>query len=81
MKKLTKKNLHLIGSAGNLDALRDLIIRHYYWSKVEVETSKTYESRLGEVYDVINGNGLCNNLVIIFGKSRWSLYRINDDAL
>ncbi len=82
MKKLAKKDLHLMGSAGNLDALREAIVKRCYWSMVDTAVSKTYESRLGTVYDVINGNGLCDNLVIINGKNgRWSFYRINDDAL
>lgn len=75
MEKLTKKDLHLMGSAGSLDALKKSIINRLCWSMVDVNVSKTYESRLGVVYDVANGNGPCNNLVIIDGK-RCSLYRI-----
>lgn len=78
MKKLAKKDLHLMGSAGSMEALKKLILEKLYWSKVEVSESTQFESRLGKCYDVTNANGLLSKMVIIEGK-RCSLYGILDD--
>jgi len=78
MKKLAKKDLHLMGSAGSMEALKKLILEKLYWSKVETSESTQFESRLGKCYDVTNANGLLNEMVII-EKKRCSLYRILDD--
>lgn len=78
MKKLAKKDLHLMGSAGSMEALKKLILEKLYWSKVEISESTQFESRLGKCYDVTNANGLLNKMVII-EKKRCSLYVILDD--
>lgn len=78
MKKLAKKDLHLMGSAGSMEALKKLILEKLYWSKVETSESIQFESRLGKCYDVTNANGLLNKMVII-EKKRCSLYGILDD--
>ena len=78
MKKLAKKDLCLIGSAGSMESLKKLILEKLYWSKVEVSDSTQFESRLGKCYDVTNANGLLNKMVII-EKKRCSLYGILDD--
>lgn len=78
MKKLVKKDLRLMGSAGSMEALKKLILEKLYWSKIEVSESTQFESRLGKCYDVTNANGLLNKMVII-EKKRCSLYGILDD--
>ncbi len=78
MKKLAKKDLHLMGSAGSMEALKKLILEKLYWSKVEISESIQFESRLGKCYDVTNANGLLNKMVII-EKKRCSLYGILDN--
>ena len=75
MTKLAKKNLKLIGSAGNMDNLKSLIKSKLFWAEVNTTESSIYESRLGKVYEVGNRNGVVNDMVIIEG-SRCSLYRI-----
>lgn len=78
MKQLTKKNLHLIGSAGSLDSLKQLMLGKLYWSKVELTDSTRFQSRLGKCHDVANGNGPVDDIVVIESR-RCSLYRISDD--
>ena len=75
MKKLAKKDLHLMGSAGSLEALKKLMLEKLYWSKVELSESTHFQSRLGKCYDIENGGGFCETMVVIEGK-RCSLYTI-----
>ena len=77
MTKLAKKDLLLVGSAGSIDALKELMLKKLYWSKVELSHSIRFESRMGKCYDITNGNGLVCNMVIIEGK-RCSLYNIQN---
>lgn len=74
---MTKTNLHLVGSAGSLERLSDLIINRLYWSRVDTQESEQYISKLGKVYDVSNANGLIDGMVIIAGRGRVGLYNIN----
>lgn len=76
MATLTKKDLHLIGSAGNLESLKNLIVSRLYWSCVNTEKSNEHQSKLGDVYTVGNKNGIIADMVIISGRSRVGLYRI-----
>lgn len=78
MRKIAKKDLHLMGSAGSMEALKVLMKERLYWSKVETSPSTQFESRLGKCYDVASGVGLVDSMVIIEGK-RCSLYRINSE--
>lgn len=75
MKKIAKKDLELVGSAGNIDDLKSLIKNKLYWAEVNTTESDKYESRLGKVYEVGNRNGVIGDMVIIEG-ARCSLYRI-----
>ena len=77
--RLSKKDLRLVGSAGTMDGLKQLIKSRLYWAEVNTEPSTDYESRLGKVHDVSNRNGLIANMVIIEG-SRCSLYHIEKAA-
>ena len=75
MTKLAKKDLHLVGSAGNMESLKSLIKSKLYWAEVNTTESSMYESRLGKVYDVGDSDGVVRDMVIIEGK-RCSLYWI-----
>lgn len=74
--KLAKKDLYLVGSAGNMDSLKSLIKSKLFWAEVNTTESSIFESRLGTVYEVGNRNGVVSDLVIIDGGRRCSLYRI-----
>lgn len=74
MKTLTKKQLHLMGSAGSLPDLKSLIISRLYWSQVDAEPSALYCSRLGSVYSVGNKKGRLDDYAIINTGRRWGLY-------
>ena len=76
MEKLTKQNLHLMGSAGNMEYLCAFAKQRLYWAQLFTQKSERYESRLGDVYDVSNLKGLVQDIVIICGKKRCSMYRI-----
>lgn len=76
MTTLTKNNLHLMGSASTIEALKELILGKLYWSRCDVSESAEYVSRLGKCYDVGNANGRIGSLVIIEGR-RAGLYSIN----
>ena len=78
MRKLAKKDLHLMGSAGSLESLQKLMLDKLYWSKADLTESIRFQSRIGECYDVANGNGLVDDIVVIKSR-RCSLYRIIDD--
>jgi hypothetical protein len=76
MEKLLRKQLHLVGSAGTLENLCEYAKKRLYWSQFETSESTRYESRIGKVYDVSSSNGLVSDMVIIQGKVRCSLFRI-----
>lgn len=76
MKTLAKKDLHLIGSAATLEALRQLIVSKLYWSRCDIFASGVFSSRLGKCYDVGNAKGIIEGFVIIEGK-RCGFYSIN----
>ena len=76
MTKLAKKDLRLVGSAGSLENLKNLIVSRLYWSCVNTEKSTEHESKLGDVYTVANKNGTISDMVIIAGRGRVGLYRI-----
>lgn len=78
MQKLAKKDLHLMGSAGSMEALKKLMLDKLYWSKVELSESTHFQSRLGKCYDIANGGGFVDTMVVIVGK-RCSLYTILDN--
>ena len=73
MEKLTKKDLHLAGSAKDLTDLGVLVIEKMYWQTFIANKSERYESRLGQVYDISNARGLVADAVAIVGK-RASFY-------
>jgi hypothetical protein len=75
MEKLTKKDLHLAGSAKDLMDLGLLVIDKMYWETFIANKSERYESRLGQVYDISNARGLVTDAVAIVGK-RASFYWI-----
>lgn len=75
MATLSKKNLHMMGSAGSMESLKQLIMQRLYWSRVDV-TECEHTSRLGKCYGVGNAKGVFPDMVIIEGK-RCALYRIN----
>ena len=75
MKKITKKNLHLVGSAGTIEQLESLAKERLYWSIFRTTPSDKYDSKLGAVCDVSNANGIITDMVVIVGK-RTSLYEI-----
>lgn len=73
MTKLTKKDLHLAGSAKDLTDLGVLVIEKLYWQTFIANKSERYESKLGQVYDISNAKGLVADAVAIVGK-RASFY-------
>lgn len=75
MEKLTKKDLHLAGSAKDLMDLGLLVIDKMYWETFVANKSERYESRLGQCYDISNAKGLVPEAVVIVGK-RASFYWI-----
>lgn len=75
MAKLSKNDLHLMGSAGSIEALKIIIMQRLFWSCVDITDCK-HTSRLGKCYGVSNAKGVIPGLVIIEGR-RWGLYRIN----
>lgn len=79
MAKLSKKDLHMVGSAGTMDGLKQLIKTRLYWAEVNTQPSTDYESRLGRVHQVSNRNGVVGDMVIIEG-TRCALYRIEKAA-
>lgn len=75
MEKLTKKQLHLCGSAKDLIDLGVLVIEKMSWLTFVANKSERYESRLGQCYDISNAKGLVPEAVVIVGK-RASFYWI-----
>jgi len=73
--KLSKKDLRIVGSAGSMESLKELIKSRLYWAEVNTQPSADYESRLGRVYAVGNRNGTIADMVIIEG-ARCGLYRL-----
>lgn len=75
MKTITKKDLHLIGSASNIESLKDLILQKLYWSRVDVSESIEYYSKLGKCFSVGNANGILPHYLIVDNGRRAGLYR------
>lgn len=73
--KLQKKNLHVIGAAPSFEKLSSLIKSRLYWAKVEIKESD-YIITNGTLYDVYNGNGKIENMLILASKGRWQLCEI-----
>jgi hypothetical protein len=63
-----------------MDALKNLITARLYWAEVITKPSTDYESRLGRVHQVSNRNGVIDDMVIIEGTRRCTLYRIEKAA-
>lgn len=80
MTKLSKKDLHMVGSAGTMSGLKQLITARLYWAEVNTQPSTDYESRLGVVHQVSNRNGVIDDMVIIEGTRRCALYRLEKAA-
>lgn len=80
MENLTKKDVHLMGSAVMYKELESLIKEKMYWASVKCEPSERYTARWGNVYDVYNRNGRVDTMVIIEPTSsksrRWGIYTI-----
>lgn len=75
MEKLTKKQLHLCGSAKDLTDLGVLVLDKMSWETFVANKSERYESRLGQCYDISNAKGLIPDAVAIV-KKRASFYWI-----
>lgn len=78
MEQITRKQVHLMGSAPTYEELETLIKEKMYWKEVHIEESDRYEARWGKVYDVSNAKGrLDGTLIIKPNKARWGIYYIN----
>lgn len=78
MEAITKKDLHLIGSASNIETLKEMILQKMYWSCVDVSESKDYYSKMGKCYSVGNSKGILPFYIIIDKGHRAGLYSLNN---
>ena len=78
MEQITKKQVHLMGSAPTYEELESLIKERMYWKEVHITPSERYTARwTKQVYDVANAKGLVESMIITTYKGRWCLYSIN----
>lgn len=74
--KLSKNNLRLIGSAGSLQNLRQMIEQKMFWNIVCIEQSTQFEYGRKQCYDITTGKGLNRNVVVIKEGQRYKLYMV-----
>ena len=76
MRNLSKKEVKLIGSAPNLEALKQMIISKLYWNVQSITLSERYTLSKKEAYDICNTKGLIAYCIIVIEKDRAKLYDI-----
>lgn len=74
--KLSKNNLRLIGSAGSLQDLRQMIEQKMFWNVVSIDSSTQFECGRKQCYDITTGKGLNHDVVIIKEGQRYKLYMV-----
>lgn len=75
MKTITKKSARLVGSAGSLAALLELIRERMFWNIQETRPSEQFTAKFGAVFDLRTGRGWMDDAAIIStGNGRFGLY-------
>lgn len=72
--KVTKKDLRIIGSAGSMSDLLDLIRDRMYWKVEETRPSEQYTIGRKQVFDLRSASGWRSGLCIVKDGGRYKLY-------
>lgn len=80
MKKLQKEQLRLVGSAGSLADLLEMIRTRMYWTIEAVRPSEQFIVGRKPVFDICAPFGLHQNVCIVKDARRYKLYIISELA-
>lgn len=74
MKAITKKAAKLVGSAGSLADLIELIQGRMYWRISDTRPAEQFFVRWGEAFEIETGRGWKDDALIVCTRGRWGLY-------
>lgn len=77
MRKLAKKDLRIVGSAGSLADLVAMIEGRMYWKIVSVRPSEQFAVGRKQVFDVETSKGVSDRALIVKDGARYKLYFVN----
>lgn len=76
MKRITKENLSLLGSAGSLADLQQMIEKRMMWTVKSITPSTQFMLGRKMLYDVTTSKGVNENVVVVRDNRRYKLYMV-----
>lgn len=76
MKRITKENLSLLGSAGSLSDLQQMIEKRMMWTVKSITPSMQFMLGRKMLYDVTTSKGVNENVVVVRDNRRYKLYMV-----
>lgn len=77
MKSITKKSARLVGSAGSLSDIVNLIQSRWYWTIRDTRPSEQFSLRWGDAFDIETPkSGWKDDAFIACSGGRWGFYLV-----